>query len=261
MSLAIGDGQGGLACCDSWGRKESDTTEQLNWTELNWCFYQSFPLSLKDAWSSFKRPDSHLADAPFISWASFHSFISWLIGKESACNAGDSSLIPGSGRSPGGGHGNPLQYSCLENPMDRGAWRAKVHRVAQNRTAVTAVTKQQRQHAHFCFISQTNQLTQTSVSLTFTNLILTLLLLHCPVWITSLTILHPNLFYHWDTNTQLRPVLQTDHAVAFHFTIRLSLLRKPPWTGQKELNDLAATLLSSNNLHIRLYKYNRPVYK
>ena len=45
-------------------------------------------------------------------------------GKESACNAGDSGLIPGSGRSPEGGNSNPLQYSCLENPMDRGAWWA-----------------------------------------------------------------------------------------------------------------------------------------
>ena len=42
-------------------------------------------------------------------------------GRESACNVGDLSLIPGLGRCPGGGHGNPLQYSCLENPMDRGA--------------------------------------------------------------------------------------------------------------------------------------------
>ena len=42
--------------------------------------------------------------------------------KESTCNAGDLGLIPGSGRPPGGGHGNPLQYSCPENPMDRGAW-------------------------------------------------------------------------------------------------------------------------------------------
>ena len=44
-----------------------------------------------------------------------------LIGKESACSAGDSGSIPGLGRSPGGGHSNPLQYSCLENPMYRGA--------------------------------------------------------------------------------------------------------------------------------------------
>ena len=44
--------------------------------------------------------------------------------KESVCSAGDLGSIPGSGRSPGGGHGNPLQYSCLENPMDRGARQA-----------------------------------------------------------------------------------------------------------------------------------------
>ena len=43
-------------------------------------------------------------------------------GKQSACHVGDPGLTPGSGRSPGKGHGNPLQYSCLENPMDRGAW-------------------------------------------------------------------------------------------------------------------------------------------
>ena len=53
--------------------------------------------------------------------------------KESACNAGDSSLIPGLGRSPGEGNGNPLQYSCLENSMDRGAWQAIVHGVARVR--------------------------------------------------------------------------------------------------------------------------------
>ena len=45
----------------------------------------------------------------------------WLSGKESACNVGDLGSVPGMGRSPGGGHGNPLQYLCLENPMDRGA--------------------------------------------------------------------------------------------------------------------------------------------
>ena len=48
------------------------------------------------------------------------------VGKESACNAGDLGSISGSGRSPGEGKGNPLQCSCLENPMDRGAWRATV---------------------------------------------------------------------------------------------------------------------------------------
>ena len=55
-------------------------------------------------------------------------------GEESCCNAGDLGLIPGLERSPGGGHGNSLQYSCLENPMDRGACRATVHEVAKSWT-------------------------------------------------------------------------------------------------------------------------------
>ena len=81
----LGYGQGGLVCCGSWGRKESELTEQLNWTE---------------AMQRFKR-----------------------------CNS-----IPGSGRSPGGGHGNPFQYSFLKNPMNRGAWRTIVHRVTKSQT-------------------------------------------------------------------------------------------------------------------------------
>ena len=52
--------------------------------------------------------------------------------KESACHAGDTSSIPGWGRSPGKGNGNPLQYSCLGNPMDRGAWWVTVHGVAES---------------------------------------------------------------------------------------------------------------------------------
>ena len=53
------------------------------------------------------------------------------VGKESACSAGDLGSIPGSGRSPGEGNGYPLQYSCLENSMDRGAWQTTVHGVAK----------------------------------------------------------------------------------------------------------------------------------
>ena len=52
-------------------------------------------------------------------------------GKEAACSAGDPGSIPGWGRSPGEGNGNPLQYSCLENPMDRGTWWAIVYAVAE----------------------------------------------------------------------------------------------------------------------------------
>ena len=60
-----------------------------------------------------------------------------LDGREYAYNAGDPGLIPGWGRSPGEGTGNPLQYSFLENPMDRGAWWATVHGVAKNQTRLS----------------------------------------------------------------------------------------------------------------------------
>jgi len=55
----------------------------------------------------------------------------WLSGKESACNPGDTGFIPGSGRFPGEGNGNPFQYSCLGNPMDGGAWWTIVHLITK----------------------------------------------------------------------------------------------------------------------------------
>ena len=61
-------------------------------------------------------------------------------GKASACNVGDPGWIPGLGRSPGEGNGNPLQYSCLENPMDRGAWWATVHGIAKSWTRLSDFT-------------------------------------------------------------------------------------------------------------------------
>ena len=60
--------------------------------------------------------------------------------KAAACSAGDPGLIPGSGRSPGEGNGNPLQYSCLKNSMDWGAWWATVHGVAKSRTRLNDFT-------------------------------------------------------------------------------------------------------------------------
>ena len=95
-TLGHGDGQGGLASCNTWGCKESDRTEWLNWTD---CYLLGFPGGSD--------------------------------GKESTCNLGGLGSIPGSGRSPGEGNYNPLQYSCLENSKDRGVWQATVHGVAK----------------------------------------------------------------------------------------------------------------------------------
>ena len=67
----------------------------------------------------------------------------WLSGKESTCNTidtGDTGSVSGSGRSPGEGNGTPLQYSCLENPMGRGAWWAAVHGVAESWTRISDFT-------------------------------------------------------------------------------------------------------------------------
>ena len=60
--------------------------------------------------------------------------VNWFKKKIPPANSGDVGLLSGSGRSPGEGNGNPLQYSCLGNPMDRGAWWAIVHGVAKSRT-------------------------------------------------------------------------------------------------------------------------------
>ena len=74
--------------------------------------------------------------------------------KASAYKAGDPGLIPGLGRSPGEGNGNPLQYCCLENPMDGGAWQATVHGVAKSRTQLRDFTSLQgAEDGHLGFIT------------------------------------------------------------------------------------------------------------
>ena len=80
----------------------------------------------------------------------------WLSSKESACNAGatgDAVLIPGWGRSPGGGHGNRLQYSCQENLMDRGAWWATIQAVAKSQTRLKRLST----HAHTGYLDPFQQ--------------------------------------------------------------------------------------------------------
>ena len=83
-----------------------------------------------------------------------HGLPQRLSGKESACNAGvirDVGSIPGWGRSPGGGHGNPLQYSCLENPLDRGAWRATVHGVTESQARLKQLSMHKSDHGFVNF--------------------------------------------------------------------------------------------------------------
>ena len=121
-----------------WGRIESDTTERLHFHFSLSCIGEGNgnPLQCSclenprdgGAWwaavsgvaqsqTRLKRLSSSIRNI---------GLPQWLSGKESTCNVADMGSIPGSGRYPEEGHGNPLQYSCLENPMDRGAWRAAV---------------------------------------------------------------------------------------------------------------------------------------
>ena len=80
-----------------------------------------------------------------------YGFPRWLSGKESACQTGDLGLIPELGRSPGEGNDNPLQYSCLGDPMDREGWQATVHGVAKS-WALLLVTPQQ-PSVHVCALT------------------------------------------------------------------------------------------------------------
>ena len=85
--------------------------------------------------------DSHLINLFGLGWDCFHlDFPCGSNGKASAYNVGDPGSIPGWGRSPGEGNGNPLQYSCLENPMDGRAWLATVHGVTKSWTRLSDCT-------------------------------------------------------------------------------------------------------------------------
>ena len=95
-------------------------------------------------WQAVSLPLSHLGSPIYMYIWIFTELLDGSAGKESTCSARDESLIPGSGRFPGGGNGNPLHYSCLGNPMDRRAWWAIVHVVT--RAEHDWVTKQE----HIC---------------------------------------------------------------------------------------------------------------
>ena len=165
--LGDGEGQGSLACCSPWGRKELDVTEQLHhhhhkeqllignslgikWARISkyWALWHSIlqgePVEFQfgeggNAYLHSNRlPESTvewsgvkgICRRPPAMWPLFHVFCltraihfpGGLDGKVSAYSGGNSGSIPGLGRSPGKGNGNPFQYSCLENPPDGGAW-------------------------------------------------------------------------------------------------------------------------------------------
>ena len=83
-------------------------------------------------------------------------FPCWLSAIESACNAGDPGLIPGSGRSLGGGHGDLLQYSCLENSRDR-AWWALVHKITKSQTWLKQLSTAQHRQIYWKYVAQSRK--------------------------------------------------------------------------------------------------------
>ena len=146
-------GRRSLVGCSPWGRKESDTTEQLhfhfslscigegNGNPLQ-CSCLENPRDGGDLWASVYGVAQSQTQLKWLSSSSSSRAFSLgspggSDGKESGCNAGDPDSIPGSGRSHGEGNGNPPQYSCLENPLDRGAWWATVHGVTKSQTRLS----------------------------------------------------------------------------------------------------------------------------
>ena len=135
----------------------NDSARNVNWFLINWFSWQELTIRklLPSYWwtwpSQTWSPDSGL-DAR-LTWLEINrgqwdwAFQVVLVVKNLCANAGDvrdAGLMPGFRRSPGGGNGNPLQYSCMENPMDRGDWQAMVSRVAKSWTQLKWLSK----HAH-----------------------------------------------------------------------------------------------------------------
>ena len=115
----VGDGQASLTGCSPWGYKESDTAEWLNWTELRHILASQVALVVKN------MPDK-------------------------AGDRRDEGSTPELGRSLGGGNSNPLQDSCLENPMDRGVWGTTVHNVSKSQTWLKRLSMHTANTRHIC---------------------------------------------------------------------------------------------------------------
>ena len=152
-----------LSLTQVWGVHPPPNQERTSFTSLSFTFFpqpaptqtmlknSTRPLSIdlgKLPWSSelskeriappvFSLHATHFDDLIYYKQCKTTGFPGGSDGKESACNVGDPDLIPGSGRSPGEGNGNPLQYSCSESIMDRGAWWATVHGVAKSQARLS----------------------------------------------------------------------------------------------------------------------------
>ena len=143
-----------IACCDSIERKQlvnEDDTWKVQTMDHLLCSVVQSCLTLCDPMDCSLPGSSVHGESPgkntgvgclvlLQGWIVYENLIDddglpqWLSSRESACNTGDLGSIPGSGRSPREGNGNPLQYFCQENPMDRGAWWAIVHGVSKYQT-------------------------------------------------------------------------------------------------------------------------------
>ena len=128
----IDDGQGGLACCDSGGRKESDTTEQLIWSDLIWSEYWPNTILGEGICNPLQYSCLENPLDRGTWWAAVHSVTqSWTWLKRLSIHA-----------CIGEENSNPLQYSCLETPRDRGAWGAAVYGAAQRLSSRSSIEEE-----------------------------------------------------------------------------------------------------------------------
>ena len=107
-----------------WGFQDQPQRSKSGQWPNSWKSASCLPKQLEHSSHSLAYEITH-------AYKSWQGLSRWFSGKESVCNAGNPGLIPGSGRSPGTRNGNPLQYSCLKNPMDRGTWWATDHGIAK----------------------------------------------------------------------------------------------------------------------------------
>ena len=126
---------------DQWSRQRDTVKVKNAFISQEWCLASHKPFF--QTWPKPRRDTSKNSSMFLKTSITVIGLPRWLSGREPTCSAGDRDLglIPGSGRPPGGGHGNPCQGSCLENPMGRGPWWATVHRVEESQTWLNQLSR------------------------------------------------------------------------------------------------------------------------